>query len=138
MTDVFSPAKRSDVMRRVRATQTRPEQVVAQIVRSLRFRPRENDRSLPGSPDLVFARRRKVVFVHGCFWHRHVCTAGRSSPAANAAFWQAKFARNQSRDRRVRRDLKAIGWRVLVVWECETKARDRERLRAKLAKFLRT
>ena len=137
MADVFAKAKRSEIMRRVRSQGTRPEMVVSEIAKSLRFRFRTNDRSLPGTPDLVFARRRKVVFVHGCYWHRHLCRSGQSTPADNRQFWQSKFARNRARDRRVRRELRAIGWKVLVVWECQTKPVTRQRLRSRLSRFLR-
>lgn len=137
MADVFAKAKRSDIMRRVRSENTRPELVVADIASSLRFRFRTNDRSLPGTPDLVFARRRKAIFVHGCFWHRHLCESGQSTPADNQSFWEAKFTRNCVRDRRVRRELRSIGWKVLVVWECQTKRSGWPRLRARLLRFLR-
>lgn len=136
MVDVFSAAKRSRIMRAVRSDQTTPERVVVEIVRRLRFRPRLNDKTLPGSPDLSFPRRRKVVFIHGCFWHRHSCVAGQSTPASNQPFWLAKFARNGRRDRRVRRELRRLGWHVLVVWECQTSPAQRKRLTARLAKFL--
>lgn len=137
MTDVFTPAQRSRVMRAVRGSQTGPEMVVQELVRALGYRPRCHDETLPGRPDLVFRRRRKAIFVHGCFWHRHRCEAGRSLPASNREYWQAKFRRNVRRDRRALADLRAAGWQVLVVWECQTKARRRARLAARLAAFLK-
>ena len=94
---------------------------VGAIASSLGYRHRTNDASLPGKPDLVFRKSRKVILVHGCFWHRHRCRAGRVSCATNSEFWRAKFAANVRRDRRNIRDLRALGWSVLVVWECATR-----------------
>lgn len=137
MTDVVSPEERSRIMRAVRSRDTAPERVVLEIVRSLRFRPTLHGADLPGTPDLVFPRRRKVIFVHGCFWHRHACDAGRSFPSSNVDFWSRKFDRNQRRDRRVRRKLRALGWKSLVVWSCQTTASRRDTLRKRITTFLR-
>lgn len=136
MPDRFTPAERSAVMRAVKSTDTSPELVVRRIAHALGFRYRLHDRRLPGSPDLVFAGRRKVIFVHGCFWHRHRCPAGRSLPATRQDYWTAKFARNVARDRRHTRALQQAGWRVLVVWECQTRRAAQARLRARLERFL--
>jgi DNA mismatch endonuclease (patch repair protein) len=91
-------------------------------------------KDVPGRPDFVFAKRRKVIFVHGCFWHLHRCRFGRVVPRTNARFWAEKRAGNVARDRKVRRRLNRLGWRVLTVWECQT--RRPERLAARLAAFL--
>lgn len=123
-------------MRAVRGRDTSPERIVLAIVRARRFRPRVNDESLPGKPDLVFPRRRVAIFVHGCFWHRHACAGGRSTPAANRAFWLRKFRNNQARDAAVRRRLRLGGWRVVVVWECQTRPRRRGALERKLLRIL--
>jgi DNA mismatch endonuclease (patch repair protein) len=93
---------------------------VRKTLHALGYRYRLHDRRLPGTPDIVFAARRKVVFVHGCFWHRHDCNLGRKQPSVNREYWLPKFARNQSRDARDRAALQAAGWQSLVVWECET------------------
>ena len=140
MADIFDPATRSRIMAGIRGRDTKPEVVVRRVAHALGFRFRlhgafEGAR-LPGRPDLVFAARRKVVFVHGCFWHRHGCRQGRSTPAANAAFWAAKFAANVERDRRAARRLRRLGWGVMVVWECQTTAAGRGRLAGRLGRFL--
>lgn len=111
---------RSRIMSRIRSTGTRPERVVRDVVRRLRRRFRSHARDLPGTPDFVFQRSRKVVFVHGCFWHRHLCLNGRATPATHVRYWSAKFEANRRRDRRVRRRLLRLGWDVLIVWECQT------------------
>ena len=131
MPDVFSRRKRSEVMRAVRGQDTKPEMVVRRLVHGLGFRYRLHDRNLPGHPDLVFPFRGKIIFVHGCFWHRHRCEAGQSMPASRVDYWRAKFERNRSRDVKVRRQLVRSGWRVLVIWECQTRNLDRLRKRVK-------
>jgi DNA mismatch endonuclease, patch repair protein len=136
MTDVFSRRKRSQIMRAVRDRDTKPEIIVRKLAWRLGFRYRLHVRALPGCPDLVFPSRRKAIFVHGCFWHRHSCREGRSTPASRADYWKAKFDRNQERDRKSRRTLARLGWRVFIVWECQT--RNRVLLEARLKSFLRT
>lgn len=106
-------------MSRIRSEDTKPEWVLRSGLHRLGFRFRLRDKSLPGRPDLVFAKYGAVVFVHGCFWHRHRNCRSASVPKSNAAFWQEKFDRNVARDRRNRRQLGKLGWRVRVVWECE-------------------
>lgn len=135
--DVFDPAKRSAVMRAVKSRDTAPELAVRATVRELGYarRYRLNGASLPGKPDLVFGALRKVIFVHGCFWHSHDCKRGARQPKDNAAYWRAKISRNVARDAASLKALKADGWSALVIWECET--RDRAALSRKLAKFLR-
>lgn len=136
-TDVFTPDQRSAVMRAVKSADTTPERAVRAAVCKAGFagRYRLNGRALPGKPDLVFATLRKAVFVHGCFWHGHGCKRGARQPRANADYWRAKINRNTTRDRAALRALRATGWAVLVVWECET--RDSEALQRKLKAFLR-
>jgi DNA mismatch endonuclease (patch repair protein) len=123
-------------MRAVKSGDTTPELVVRRLVHALGYRFRLHRRDLPGQPDLVFPRLGKVIQVHGCFWHRHACEAGQSTPASRRAYWNAKFARNVERDRRNLRKLRRLGWSVLVVWECQTRAAKREALRQRLARFL--
>ncbi len=101
---------------------------------SLGYRYRLHRRDLPGSPDICFPSRKKVVFVHGCFWHRHDGCARTSTPKTRTSYWEDKFRKNVVRDRRNLLDLAALGWDAMVVWECET--RDLERLAARLARFL--
>src|SRR4029079_7983549 len=118
MADTFTVDERSTIMRSIRSRDTSPERVVRQIVSSLGIRYRLQGRKLPGNPDLVFPALRKVVFVHGCYWHRHHCRKGCSTPSTRKKFWTTKFARNVERDREVRRLLRREGWQLLVVWEC--------------------
>ena len=121
MADVFSRRKRSEIMRAVRGRDTKPEIVVRKTVWRLGYRYRLHVRRLPGCPDLVFPFPRKAIFVHGCFWHRHCCSDGRSMPASRVAYWREKFRRNKARDRKNRRALVRLGWRVLTIWECQTR-----------------
>ncbi|MGD9815864.1 MAG: very short patch repair endonuclease [Hyphomonadaceae bacterium] len=134
--DVFDPEKRAAVMRAVRSSGTAPERAVRAAVCALGFarRYRLNGANLPGKPDLVFGALRKVVFVHGCFWHGHACKRGARAPKDNAAYWRTKIARNAARDAASLAALSAAGWSALVVWECETRAPAT--LSAKLAAFL--
>lgn len=131
--DVFPPELRSAVMRSVRSEDTKPELLVRRLVHGMGFRFRLHRKDLPGSPDLVLPRLKKVIFVHGCFWHQHACPAA-ARPRSRRAYWNAKLDRNVARDRRNRRLLRRSGWRVLVVWECQT--RNNERLARRLAGFL--
>ena len=135
--DVFDPVKRSAVMRAVKSRDTAPELAVRATVRELGYarRYRLNGASLPGKPDLVFGALRKVIFVHGCFWHGHDCKRGARQPKDNAAYWRAKISRNVTRDAASLKALKTDRWSALVIWECEM--RDRAALSRKLAKFLR-
>ncbi|MCL5006412.1 MAG: DNA mismatch endonuclease Vsr [Acidobacteria bacterium] len=116
--DVFSPVKRSEIMRRVRSKDTKPERFVRRLVSGMGFRYRLHSENLPGHPDLVFGRLHKVIFVHGCFWHGHSCRAG-ALPASNREYWENKREKNLARDERARRELKRVGWKSLVVWECQ-------------------
>lgn len=122
MTDTVAPAKRSWIMRQVRSTNTAPEMFVRSLAHRLGYRYRLHRRDLPGTPDLVFPSRRKVVFVHGCFWHGHTCTRGKRLPKANADYWRTKIARNQARDEDSRGRLLDLGWESLVLWECQLQA----------------
>ena len=111
----------------------KPEMAVRRLIHRLGYRYRLHRRDLPGTPDLVFGSRRAVVFVHGCFWHQHDCRDGRV-PSSNRDYWEPKLARNVERDARVRGELEALGWRLLVVWECE--AKDEMALTERLVTFL--
>ena len=106
-------------MRRVRGKDTGPELKVRRLLWGVGYRYRLHAAGLPGRPDLVFAARRTALFVHGCFWHGHDCARGARAPKANAAYWSAKIGRNRARDARVQAELEVIGWRSLIVWECE-------------------
>lgn len=121
-------------MRKIRHQDTKPEMVVRRIAHALGTRFRLHRRDLPGTPDLVFPQRRKIIQVHGCFWHWHEGCRSARMPKDRNDYWQAKLNRNVDRDRRNLLALEALGWEVLVVWECET--RDLDRLRQVLADFL--
>jgi DNA mismatch endonuclease (patch repair protein) len=121
-------------MARVKSQDTKPELAVRRLVHSLGYRYRLHRCDLPGNPDLVFPRRRAVIFVHGCFWHQHTCRAGRNTPKSRMEYWQPKLAGNSARDRRNRRKLKSAGWRVLTIWECQI--RDTARLSRTIVRFL--
>jgi len=112
---------RSEIMAAVRSHDTKPEKSVRSIVHRLGFRFRLNNSQLPGSPDLVFPIRNRVIFVHGCFWHGHFCRRGNRIPVANREYWLGKIAGNRKRDKRVRRQLRRMGWNVLTIWECQLK-----------------
>ena len=125
---------RSALMSRVKAKDTKPELSVRRLAHGLGYRYRLHRRDLPGSPDLVFPGRRKALFVHGCFWHRHQGCRKTTMPKTRAKFWQRKFDDNVRRDERVIAALRDLGWDVLVVWECETL--DEDLLRRTLLEFL--
>ena len=125
---------RSALMSRVKAKGTKPELNVRRLAHGLGYRYRLHRRDLPGSPDLVFPGRRKALFVHGCFWHRHQGCRKTTMPKTRAKFWQRKFDDNVRRDERVIAALRDLGWGVLVVWECETS--DENLLRRTLLEFL--
>lgn len=132
--DVFEPAKRSEIMRRVRSKDTRPEMVVRSAAHRLGYRFRLHRRDLPGTPDLVFPRLRKVIFVHGCFWHGHMGCSRATLPKSNAEAWKKKIEGNCQRDRRAIEALRCDGWDVLVVWQCSV--RNSEGLEQLLREFL--
>jgi len=134
MSDNLTVEQRSFAMRKVKSGDTGPELIVRRMLHRLGFRFRLHQRHLPGSPDIVLARHRTVVLVHGCFWHRHVGCNHATNPVSNAEYWLAKFERNMRRDRQSSKELKAMGWRVVTVWECET--RNPEKLRRKLLRTL--
>lgn len=121
-TDVFSPEKRSAVMRAVKSRNTTPELAVRRILRAAGVGYRLGGRGLPGRPDLVMQGRRVAVFVHGCFWHGHDCPRGARKPKSNADYWSAKIGRNRTRDIHTAAALEATGWRVVTVWECSLKS----------------
>lgn len=136
MADSLTRQERSERMSRVRHRDTEPEMTVRRLIHKMGFRFRLHDRRLPGSPDLVFKGRRKAIFVHGCFWHRHpdpACKLARM-PKSRLDFWGPKLEGNRSRDLKHQSELDEIGWRYLIVWECEL--RHREQLENKLRAFL--
>lgn len=127
MTDKLTPERRSANMARIRSKNTKPEMIVRSMAHRLGYRFRLYRKDLPGKPDLVFAGRKTVIFVHGCFWHQHdaeACLDGRR-PKSNTGYWSQKLDRNMSRDAAAQAALRDAGWKVHVVWECDTKNSDR-------------
>lgn len=126
--------KRSLLMARVRQRHSGPEIAVRRMAHSMGYRFRLHRSDLPGRPDVVFPGRKKVILVHGCFWHRHGGCAKATTPKVRVDFWNRKFANNMQRDKRVSRQLRLLGWKVLIIWECETM--DPKILPRKLRSFL--
>jgi DNA mismatch endonuclease (patch repair protein) len=119
--DIYPQAKRSEIMRKIRGKNTTPEMKVRSLLHSLGFRFRLQRKDLPGKPDLVLPKYKTAIFVHGCFWHGHSCGKGKHLPKTNSEFWVKKINDNICRDNRDLNLLVGLGWKVLVVWECETK-----------------
>lgn len=121
-------------MRAVKSANTGPEMLVRRVLYSLGYRYRLHRKDLPGKPDIVLPGRRAAIFVHGCFWHGHLCKRGDRKPKANAAYWLKKITSNKARDARNMKTIRAGGWRALTVWECEIK--DAKKLERRLKTFL--
>jgi len=134
--DRLSTVQRSKLMSRIKGRGTSPELVVRSIVQGLGFKHCLHLNSLPGSPDIVIKEVATVIFVHGCFWHRHSCPRGKSQPSTRASFWTAKFDQNVRRDRRVVRKLRESGWSVMIIWECKTTFTKRPQLERRLFRNL--
>jgi len=133
MIDNVSKEKRSEIMKRIRSKDTTPELIVRKLVHSLGYRYRLHDKKLPGKPDLVFSRWKKVIFVHGCFWHNHNCKQGKL-PKSNLDYWLPKLKENCRRDARNQKLIISTGWKVLVIWQCQT--RDIDTLKETIVAFL--
>lgn len=134
--DTLSAEERSHVMSLVRSKDTKPEMVVRRLLHRLGYRYRLHVRDLPGSPDLVFPSRKAVIFVSGCYWHRHNCVNGRRLPKTRSEWWENKLEANRKRDQTQQRQLRRHGWRVLIVWECQITPSQIDRLSARLQRFL--
>lgn len=132
--DTLTPERRSWNMSRIKGAHTGPERLVRSLLHRMGYRFRLHRKDLPGRPDIVLPRYRAVVLVHGCYWHRHADCRLAYNPKSNRGFWETKFAENVSRDSRQYEELVALGWRVMIVWECET--RDRDVLAAQLRRNL--
>jgi DNA mismatch endonuclease, patch repair protein len=132
--DPLTPEQRRHTMRSVHSEDTGPERKVRSVIHQMGYRFRLHRRDLPGNPDIVFPGLRKIIFVHGCFWHGHSCLYGVKTPKTNREYWVPKLEGNVQRDRRNKRLLKKLGWSVLVIWECQIT--NISRLRKKLDLFL--
>lgn len=138
MVDTLTPEQRSDLMSRIRAKNTKPEMFVRSVVHGMGYRYRLHRRDLPGTPDLVFPSRKKVIFMHGCFWHYHDdpdCKLARI-PKSNQDFWKPKLEGNRNRDQKNEAKLRELGWEVFVIWECQIRRKDSEPLRQEISLFL--
>lgn len=133
MTDILDPEGRSRLMKRVKQKHTAPEMRVRSLLHRMGYRYSLHRKDLPGTPDIVFPRRRLAIFVHGCFWHGHDCRRGRL-PKSNTGYWRPKIEANRSRDQRKQTGLESDGWRVVIVWQCELD--DVESLTARLRSLL--
>ncbi|MDA8172204.1 MAG: DNA mismatch endonuclease Vsr [Nitrospiraceae bacterium] len=134
MKDTLSPEERSIRMSLVRSKDTKPEMRVRRLVHAMGYRYRLHVSDLPGHPDMVFPSRRKIIFVHGCFWHQHNCAMGARMPKSKIGFWKKKLEGNKKRDSEIMQRLKKDHWSVLVIWECQIK--KTEALKARVKKFL--
>ena len=136
MNDPLTQAERSQRMALVRGKDTKPEMRVRRLVHSLGYRYRLHARELPGQPDLVLRPRRKLIFVHGCFWHQHNCSMGSRMPKTRVDFWRQKLEGNKRRDAEIQRQLNDDGWSVMVIWECQTARTNLERLATEIVAFI--
>ena len=134
MSDTLSPEQRSERMSRVKSKDTKPEFRVRRIAYAMGFRYRLNRKDLPGKPDLVFVKLNKVIFVHGCFWHRHRSCRLARLPKSRLDFWLPKLEENRKRDLRTKKKLSNLGWKSLVIWECELG--NRTKIERRIKKFL--
>lgn len=136
MADNLTQEQRKLTMQRVRSKDTSPEMRVRRMVHRLGFRYRLHKKDLPGKPDLVFSRVKKVIFVNGCFWHSHPGCKAAKTPKSNSDYWKPKLARNKKRDQDNYQKLRDAGWSVLVIWECQTK--DEQGMRKIITTYLRS
>ena len=134
MTDHLTKERRSWNMSRIKAKDTKPEIAVRSLLHRMGFRFRLHDKKLPGKPDIVLRKYKTVIFVHGCFWHRHTGCKDATMPKSNREFWRKKFEANVNRFETVSKQLRKLGWRVEVIWQCEVK--DKECLRRRLSAAL--
>ena len=125
--DIFSKSKRSDIMSKVSGKDTKPEIIVKKYLFSKGFRYRKNVKDLPGKPDIVLPKYKTILFIHGCFWHGHENCEAAKLPASNIDYWTKKVASNVTRDMHNRKILTESGWKVMVLWECELKIKNREK-----------
>jgi DNA mismatch endonuclease (patch repair protein) len=136
MADTFTHENRSRLMSRVKGRDTKPEKLVRSLLHAMGYRFRLHRKDLPGKPDIVLPKHKKVIFVHGCFWHGHLDCSRAARPASNREFWDRKIDGNIARDRKAKEELSAMGWEMLIVWTCQMKKRNLEELIEKLRRFV--
>ena len=132
--DVFTKEKRSQIMSKIKGKDTKPEIVVRSLLHQMGYRFRLHRRDLPGNPDIVLPKHKKVIFVHGCFWHGHKDCPRAKRPSTNKKFWNEKLSKSIKRDTFNQKKLKKMGWLTLIIWQCEMK--DSKNLQSKLESFL--
>ena len=135
MTDIFTKEKRSDIMSRIKNKNTTPEVVIRKLIYSLGYRYCLHQKDLPGTPDIVFIKKKKAIFIHGCFWHGHCCKRG-SLPELNKEQWRAKILKNVERDHQSFEALINMGWEYIVIWQCEIKKHKMNEIKVRLVKFI--
>lgn len=137
MTDIFPPEKRSEIMRKIKPTGSKQEVFIRKLVHSMGYRYRLHKKDLPGNPDLVFTKYKKVIFVHGCFWHGHEGCKRSALPTANADFWKKKLTGNAERDKSNYKRLELLGWKYMIIWQCEIKESQRKKISESISNFLK-
>ena len=134
--DIYSTDKRSQIMAKISGKKTKPEILVGALLSGFKYRYRKNDKTLPGTPDIVIPRLKRAVFVNGCFWHSHRNCNRSKLPTTHHQFWKAKIAANVKRDKRVRRALNRQGWKMTTVWQCQINKSNEMKLQRRLARFI--
>lgn len=134
--DIYSKQKRSEIMSLISGKNTKPEIVIRKIAHSLGYRFRLHKKDLPGKPDIVFPKYKKVIFVNGCFWHSHKNCKRSKLPTTNAKFWKEKIEGNKKKDKSNYIRLKKLGWDYMVIWQCEIKDSNKEKIEKRLLEFL--
>jgi DNA mismatch endonuclease (patch repair protein) len=127
MSDIFSKKKRSEIMSKIRATETKPERIVRKFLFANGFRYRKNVKSLPGKPDIVLSKYKTAIFINGCFWHGHKNCKAATLPQTRKKFWNDKITENKKRDAKNYKDLTKSGWKVITVWQCQIKNKSRQK-----------
>jgi len=137
MSDKFDKIKRSKIMARVKSKDTKPEIIVRKLLFGMGYRYSLHRENLPGKPDIVLPKYGYIIFVHGCFWHGcPTCKHAKIRPVNNSNYWNKKLDRNKERDKKNKKELKSLNWKVLIIWECETKKNNTNRLKNKIRKYL--
>lgn len=136
MSDIFSSRKRSQIMSNISGKNTKPEIIIRKITHRLGYRFRLHGKDLPGKPDIVFPKYKKVIFVNGCFWHGHIKCSRSKLPATRKKFWKDKIEGNKKRDKANKIKLKKLGWDYLVIWQCQIKQSNYEKIGIKVSAFL--
>jgi DNA mismatch endonuclease (patch repair protein) len=136
MTDKYNKQKRSQIMASILGKKTKPEIIVADLLVRLKYRFRQNDKTLPGTPDFVLPDCKKIIFVNGCFWHGHKECIRSKLPATNKTFWKNKIIDNTKRDKRIRRKLNKMGWKTLTIWQCQMGKSRQLKLEIRIERFM--